>query len=700
MKNNINAPSLWTYLNPNQNNFTLKISLTTQDSSTLEKTSFPFLVLTDSDPLSRLLEAKFITAAGNEVKKVFLLIQRDQYLLAQDDFWPLNNKDIYSSWQKAFSFHAAKKEDGSFVILHPVNQKEGLLPWQPLFFCKAKELYFHPVCPQCGFELNQCEDDAVLARSGLQAHSTSLKRYLFCPSCFSGGKSDFYAYAVDNFDPPALKDRFNLIKEFGKLDKNRQPADLFPCLDCPDHPGCYGPNFLALSRIVPFSFYPFFMFIFEAMSLNAKDFLSLLSGSTFEEIQTRLQAGRDLGRIACLKLLQQDSLAKPIHLFDGDERYFLEVFYLKLSFLNEVLRSLFSEGGFYEHPQMRFSVDRIWVKPAVSGNFLPSFWNFKIQIMDIHRNFQENRSFPKLPQTDGLYFLGQLWFYTFLVNKKQNISDIYSALSKVVDRVFSGSLVSFIEGPPAFFPENIFWNPEGKAVRKMYQPLWEKALSLGCLLMQCSLKQDSPWSPEVFFQQLESLREEVKGNLFREGPAQEEKEILPVHQAILKILEKVLRKWQMEVESAPEESMETIILAPEGYKKRGPLPSIPDVPIKEEFPETVMISPGGLPQEAPPTRPPERGEQEEAPETVMISPSRAQGKEEAPETIIVSPLKAPQRVGRTSEISPPQDSKIQEGKVPAQEASIEEVQEEELSETVILSPKELREKKGKYGTRR
>ena len=108
MKNHISTPSLWTYLNPNENIFPLKIPLTTEDPSTLEKISFPFIVLTDSDPLTRLLEAKFITDAGSEIKKVFLLIQRDQYFLTKDDLWPLNNQDIDYSWQKAFSFHSPK----------------------------------------------------------------------------------------------------------------------------------------------------------------------------------------------------------------------------------------------------------------------------------------------------------------------------------------------------------------------------------------------------------------------------------------------------------------------------------------------------------------------------------------------------------------------------------------------------------------
>jgi len=147
--------------------------------------------------------------------------------------------------------------------------------------------------------------------------------------------------------------------------------------------------------------------------------------------------------------------------------------------------------------------------------------------------------------------------------------------------------------------------------------------------------------------------------------------------------------------------METIILAPEEYKKGAPAPSIQELPIKEETPETVMISPGGIPQEVPSTRLQKRREPEDTLETVMISPFQAKGKEEPPETIIVSPSKAPQGAGRTSAAFPPEDSRALDRKVSAPEAEKEESREEDfLSETVMLSPKEVRDKKEKHGTKR
>jgi hypothetical protein len=62
----------------------LYISLSEQGASILEKTTTPFLVLDDSDPLAQLIEARFLTDAGDVLQRVFLLVQKDQYHLAGD----------------------------------------------------------------------------------------------------------------------------------------------------------------------------------------------------------------------------------------------------------------------------------------------------------------------------------------------------------------------------------------------------------------------------------------------------------------------------------------------------------------------------------------------------------------------------------------------------------------------------------------
>ena len=189
MKNK-DTPSLLHYLNSSLNPVSLEISHTTKDRIHPEITGFPFLLINDSDPLTRLVEARFMTDAGSELIKVFPLVQRDHYLISKDKPSPINNQGIDEVWQKAFSI---LKEEGVIKTLSlQVDSSSRLLPFQPLFFCKAKKLFFPPPCSRCGSPLEQCYDEDILATSGLQPYLTSLERYLFCSSCFLTKDSYFY----------------------------------------------------------------------------------------------------------------------------------------------------------------------------------------------------------------------------------------------------------------------------------------------------------------------------------------------------------------------------------------------------------------------------------------------------------------------------------------------------------------------------
>lgn len=275
MKNK-DTPSLLHYLNSSLNPVSLEISLSIEDRPNSEITDFPFLLISDSDPLTRLMEARFMTDAGSELIKVFLLVQRDHYLITKDEPLPINNQGIDEVWQKALSL--LKGEGVIKTLSHQMDGRGRLLPFQPLFFCKTKQLFFPPPCPRCGSPLEQCYDEDILVPSGLQPYSTSLERYLFCPSCFLTKDSCFYIYELEDSDSPPLKDRKTLIREFGRLIEMNKEGIQFPCIECSDHSICYGPENEVLSRVVPFSFYPFYLLISKVPSLNALDFLSITSG--------------------------------------------------------------------------------------------------------------------------------------------------------------------------------------------------------------------------------------------------------------------------------------------------------------------------------------------------------------------------------------------------------------------------------------
>lgn len=584
----------------------MKIPLFTQDREILERTPYPFLVMSDSDPLTRLIGAQFLTDAGSELRKVFLLVQKDQYRMRRDELLPFSNKDIEDCWHRAFSFYSEEKQGYSLIILaDQISEKGRLRPFQPLFFCRNKELFFHPPCPKCGLLLQQCDHDDFLINSGLEAYSSSLKRYLYCPSCSSSGSSDFYVYELDNSDPPFLKDRRTLIKEFGFLRERRVETDL-PCSDCMNHQECYGPEQQVYLRIVPFSFYSFYMLMFEAMSLNAPDFLSLISGARFEELESNLARRREFGRISCVETMKKGGLVEAPLFFSNDERNFLEVLYLKLTFLGEVFKKLFPGGDLFKHPDLRLCIDRMWVKLSEQSTLLPFFWNFRVELLDISMPFPDVVSFPKFPASNTLFFLGLTWFYTFLVNSEQDSSKVSHALQEAAKNFsFDGdcSLKGYSMGElnPAFLPGNIFWNPAGKTVDKNWNIFWEKSLCLGWDLLKTGFHSSPEMSKEEFQRQLESLREEIRGSLFAKELIADRlpvpSETVETNEAIHDILTRIINKWHMEIGAEKEELEETVVLTPEIPRKEvstSPSPIDKQPEEDESLAETIILMPENI----------------------------------------------------------------------------------------------------------
>jgi hypothetical protein len=638
--------SLLPYLEKSKGTLRLKVSLVSQEPALLEKITTPFLIIDDSDPLARLMEAQFLTDAGDLLRKVFLLVQRDQYRLAEDELWPVTNLDIENAWQHAFSFfNNGGKQRQVTVLSGQINEENGLSPLAPLFFCKARQVFFCPPCPRCGAALAQCTDDGLLSARGLQPFSRSLKRYLFCPSCGSEDPSDFYVYQLDNHDPPGLKDRWTLISEFSLLLDGGNLVSEFPCHSCDAREECFRSDAAASSRIVPFSFYPFHLLIIEAMSLHALDFLALLSGAPCEEVQARLRAKGEFGRFNCLRTLEEaGSLATPF-LYDHNEKFFLEVLYLKLSFLGEVARVLPSTGVF-EHPDLRLSLNRIWVKLPDQSGLLPSFWNFRVGPVGITGPPAESAAPPGSSLDSALYFLGLVWFYTLLVNKHQDIAEVSRGLKESLPRgvPFVGPLSGTGIGDecgPVFSPVNIFWEPgdrDSNRIPEGWNTLWEKSLGLGWLLWVAGVRGDPAWSQETFLRQLADLRQEIKNALFQQAsephgepyaqrvpqPAQQPPDDAAIHAVLMKVIAKLRAETEVEArvmhETKTEEGSEltqTVILSSGGFTQ---------VPSSSPLQETVIVSVGSVKDEATRESTSDREPGEEVPGTVIIS-ARQAGKE-------------------------------------------------------------------------
>ncbi len=590
--------------------FQFRVSLVSEDASVLEKTAFPFSVVTDNDPLTRLIEAGLVTGAGSEADKFFLLVQRDRYLMTEDEMRPVTNRDIEESWRNAFSYYRA--EDSGLILLSgQTDEGGGLVPFPPQFFCKARRIFFHPPCPKCGLPLRQCEDDELLEASGLRPYSGSLKRYLYCAQCASAGRGEFYAYEEEPPAPPAVRDRSALIRKFRLLAEGGKDAGRLPCLQCPEHRECYGTEQRAVARITPFSFYPFYMFIFRAMSLNALDFLPLVSGAGFQDVESVLEKRQETGRISRLRDIRGgNNPERPRFLFDSDRRFFLEVLYLKLCFLGEVLRSLGAGSDLFRHPGLRPSLGSIWVSLPAHGGLLPFLWNFRVNLMGIFSPPPGSGLFYEPEGPESLFYTGLVWFNALLANSRQDVSRVNTSLMGIMDHCRKDNDFSFQGAEmrdPVFSPVNIFWEPEGKTVSEDFIPLWDKALELSWSLLRAGFAPEPSFSMENFRRLSEDLGKEVRSLLFTEVPAETAAAPAREDEAVYGILREICNKWSAGAVTEEKESTETVILSSRGREKEPPPAAPPEQEEAEVIEETVIISR----QDAGPSPGPERPAEDE-----------------------------------------------------------------------------------------
>jgi hypothetical protein len=428
------------------------------------------------------------------------------------------------------------------------------------------------------------------------------------------------------------------------------------------------------------------MMIFETLCLNALDFLSLLSGANFDEVEADLKEKRESGRVVYLKAVQSAGLSGPAFFFQ-DDRFFLEVLFLKLSFLGELIKKSFSGEDIPEHPDPRFTLDRIWVKFPEFNTLSPFFWNFKVMAIDLDRDTSENPSFPESPASNRLHSLGMVWFHTLLINKKQSLAELSLSLREGENRGRSA---------PAFLPVNIFWDPGGKTVREAWHPFWEKSLGLGWSLLRPSPRNDPCLSMETFWQELENVRQEVKERLFREPPVEVRKPIVSetevededIHRTLLRIL----KKWRM----GTEIPMEVSSLHPQGRD------------LQETIPETILLSsPEGLfhPQRLTPkeTDVEEKGEEKGIPreETLQETLLRREGQALEGDLLIETVILGPKGDTAPSSRIPPRGSIIGDkralqrepegGRTPGKTGK--QPMEEDVPETVILVPGKVQDSK-------
>jgi hypothetical protein len=669
-------PSLIHYLDSNDAEFYLKLSLNNQNGSAANQTHSPFLAIDESDPLASILEASVVSNAGSKIKTVFLLIQKDDYHLPKEGIWPANNRDVEQAWQSLFSFLSASPEHDSIIVLRDqVGDNGKLSPWQSLFYCRHRQVFFHPSCPRCGSPTQICQDEDVLSRMGLQPYSGSLKRYLFCPHCLtSEGESGFYRNSVDGSDPEIVKGYKDLIRGFAQLARIEPKPKSIPCTGCAHFQECYETQELSTTRIVPVCFYPFFMMALEAPSIHVHEFLPLLGGARVSGVADRLEANGQMGRLRLLRSFEEKNSQKSLFLFDKQGNSFLELLYLKLSLLGEMARVVFSRLDRFTYPDLSLSMDKFWVTTAEHGNLLPALWSFKLNLVGIGADSTQSFLTHKSSPAYGLAFLGFKWFSVLLANSKQDFSKIHAQIASVVETLlsdgdFARELAAGIRDSGISSPESIYWNPDQKTFDQSCEALWERSLDLGVLLIQASMNEPTQFSQTEFRQEYEQLKTDISKALFIPGSAGVSASPNDDNDAIQQILMNIAAKWKNRSASIPSGEEETPADLPMDDRKV--LQALADLQEDVVIKETVILSADDFTEKLTSSE----VEEDHIPETVMVKVERAEPAEsptpasqpagDIPETVVFAH-------GAAKEVTP---SPVESG-------------EKNIPETVIISPKE------------
>ncbi|MCU0576472.1 MAG: hypothetical protein MUD15_06570, partial [Desulfobacterota bacterium] len=553
----------------------------------------------------------------------------------EDGISPLTNPDIEAAFRAAFRQHLA---GGELIPLSgQVDASGDLQPFNALFTCLHTGRFFHPPCPQCGADLDLVRDDGVLAGAGLMKFSASLRRYLSCPSCPATTGRAFYSFRPAGADPACVKGLSEII---GGL--KGQGTAYGACAGCPERTSCHGAGLLH-SRILHVSFYPFYLFIFEAASLNASDFVALLSGASMDELQDSLGLLQESARKRYVRDLKE-SCAHPLLFVAGDRR-FLEVLYLKLSFLGDVAVQVLAEGRNPAYPQFGPSLERIWVDIPRQGGELPAFWNFRTVLMDMDPEVPAVLPVPSAAYAGHVMAL--LWFHALLRNRIVDIRTINEGLREVM------KAKSLDMAGPLLKPENIYWEPE--PVPGQWAPLWEKALVLGGTLLLGGGKGRTDL--DGFWDGYRRLKDEIRRELFNGSQAAtiSAGTVEPISggvddEQIALILRSIKDRWARSAQPLEQE-----------------LPPEPRAGVSDHS-ETVVLP--AKPQSAP-SMPVE--EDDFSTETVImrhapVPTADVQGQENLDQTVVMGP----------------QDAKAgHSGRVEAQGQPLAD----DLSETVVMNPR-------------
>lgn len=594
------------FLSGTGNGIHLKLDLADK-SALLEDIPYPFVTADSSLPFTGVIRANVVTSAGAVIKEAFLTISRDDYRQYVSKLDEITNKTLDESWQRIIG---KTLEDENGMALSAIADDQGMyLPFDSLFYCTKQGVYFTPVCPVCSSGFDICRDENILKENGLASYASSLKRYLYCPECLSQGRAPvFYAASVSGDDPTNVRDRSALVQEFVNLLVKSDPN--IPCPSCEHRTECYGEGWPALKNIVSLSFYPFYAVLSEAGTINALDFLLLLSGASYDEIEISLKSRGLTGRLNALRAFKMGKGALSLLLFEGDDRAFLEMLYLKLSFAADLLSRIVrgSEGLIY--PDLGLSPESIWVTLPEGGGLLPAFWNFRTMLLKGPEADESFQMLPDVPKSFFAYFFGRLLVYVLISNQSAGRDAIDARLLKILNAFIKGEPLDLdLTNSGIFRPENIFYKPEGMVIREEFAEIWNEAVQTCISLMLHGYAGDGGFPEDEFVSSINVLKDKIMKVLFEPvrvhheipasiGETKKAADENKTNARIVGILESISQKWMdydktalpVNEESVQEESFEkTIIITSDK-----PVQETKIIEEPEDFHETVILNSSAL----------------------------------------------------------------------------------------------------------
>lgn len=730
--NPVMEPSLLPYCQPRVPGVGLRI--VTSDALSADPAMPSAAVVENCGPLADLLWAQVVLDGNRSIHEIALLVQADRYRLAPSELQPITNSDVENQWQQAMDRGPARQGDELALPIPSQRDPQGrVVPFRPLFYCRFKERYGHALCPGCGAGLTLCRDEKLLKSAGLPGYKDSLARYLYCPACHqTSPESPFYASTKEAGQPANVRDSRELIENFSALLAKEALSAELPCVGCDEAANCYGPQTLVLDRMRPVRFYPFYLILQPAASLNALEFIALLSNAAPAEIAQNLIQGQNSDRLLKFRQLQDGSDQRGGFLFSSQSRLFLEVLNLKVAFLRELCVLIFNLPAGTPQPVADLSLRGIWIRLQHSGTRLPFLWNFSLHLVDSVGQPAKTGSEAALARAHVRRFLARAWFYVLLVNADQTIEDVLA----VVEPLAVGSSKERLKDSTpeqrdsVLAARNIFWHEPSFEIDLAWDSLWTRSLALGLELMGTG----GEWSEGEFGRQLADLQNQVHQTLFqtpaileesRPAAAHPETESVPdddLH--IARILQELLQQWP----SAPEEDNaetaadqtqelqatqiirpnedgdfeETVILSVEERRaidRPAPQPATPTMaetviitpkapqkpapPEEEDLQKTVLISPGNSGKSIPASPP-----SEDLDKTVLIQPRRTGQDEDLEETVIIGPGDKPPAAPKSKEPAeePDKTGPRQKSKPP---------ESDDLEATVIISPDPHKDRKPK-----